>query len=59
MNEVIQKYTEYCLNCPTKPCSNKGCPLNNDIPTFIKLVKEGKVKDAYKILSKTTVLGSI
>ena len=59
MNEEIQKYTEYCLNCPTKLCSNKGCPLNNDIPAFIKQVKEGNVKEAYKILSKTTVLGAI
>lgn len=59
MNEEIQKYTEYCLNCLIKPCSNKGCPLNNDIPSFIKQVKEGNVKEAYKILSKTTVLGSI
>ena len=59
MNEEIQKYTEYCLNCPVKPCSSKGCPLNNDIPSFIKQVKEGNVKEAYKILSKTTVLGSI
>lgn len=31
MNEQIKQYTEYCLNCPIKPCSNKGCPLNNDI----------------------------
>ena len=59
MNEKIQSYTEYCLNCPVKPCSNKGCPLNNDIPTFIKLVKEGKIEEAYKILLETTVLGSI
>ena len=59
MNENIQKYTEYCLNCPVKPCSQKGCPLNNDIPAFIKQVKEGNVEEAYKILSQTTVLGSI
>ena len=59
MNEDIKKYTDYCLNCPVKPCSNKGCPLNNDIPTFIRLVKEGKIEEAYKILSETTVLGSI
>ena len=59
MNEDIKNYTEYCLNCPVKPCSNKGCPLNNDIPTFIRFVKEGKIEDAYKILSETTVLGSI
>ena len=59
MNEQIQKYTEYCLNCPVKPCSNNGCPLNNDIPTFIKLTKEGNIKSAYEVLSNTTVLGSI
>ena len=59
MNKEIHEYTEYCLNCPTKPCSNKGCPLNNDIPTFIKQVKEGNLKEAYKTLSKTTVLGSV
>lgn len=59
MNEKIQKYTENCLNCPMKPCSQKGCPLNNDIPAFIKQVKEGNIEEAYKILSKTTVLGSV
>lgn len=59
MNEETQKYTEYCLNCPVKPCSKRGCPLNNDIPAFIKQVKEGNVKKAYEILSETTVLGSI
>ena len=59
MNENIQKYTEYCLNCPMKPCSNKGCPLNNDIPTFIKLTKEGNIREAYKVLLNTTILGSV
>ena len=59
MNENIHKYAEYCLNCKVKPCSNKGCPLNNDIPTFIKLVKENNVEDAYFTLLQTTILGSI
>lgn len=59
MDKKIQKYAEECLNCKVKPCSNKGCPLSNDIPTFIKLVKEDKIKEAYGVLSKTTVLGSI
>ena len=40
--EEIKEKANYCLNCPVKPCSNKGCPLNNDIPTFIKLTKEDK-----------------
>ena len=33
--EEIEKNAEYCLNCKIKPCSNKGCPLNNNIPEFI------------------------
>ncbi len=59
MNSEIKKDTEYCLHCPMKPCSLKGCPLNNNIPEFIRLTKEGKIEEAYKILSETTVLPAI
>ena len=59
MEEQIKEYAEYCLNCPAKPCSQKGCPLNNDIPAFIHQVKQENIKEAYKILSNTTVLGSV
>ena len=55
----IKEYTEYCLNCKVKPCSNKGCPLSNDIPTFIKYVKEGDIKKAYEVLTNTTMLGAV
>ena len=51
MNEEIQEKSNYCLNCKIKPCSNKGCPLNNDIPAFIKKIKEQNYEEAYKILS--------
>ena len=37
--EEIKNKVEYCLNCPAKPCSIKGCPLNNNIPKFIETVK--------------------
>ena len=57
MNELEK--ANYCLNCPVKPCSNKGCPLGNDIPAFIKAVKEEDYKKAYEILSETTVLQAI
>lgn len=56
--EKIKKDMEYCLNCKTKPCQ-KGCPLSNDIPTFIKLAKDEKIEEAYKSLINTTMLGSI
>lgn len=58
MKEIEEKIN-YCLNCKTKPCSIKGCPLNNNIPEFIKAVKEEKYKEAYKILSETTILPGI
>ena len=57
--EEIKSKTNYCLNCVTKPCSNKGCPLNNNIPGFIKAIKEENYKQAYEILSETTVLESV
>lgn len=59
MNEEIKEKIDYCLNCNLKPCSLKGCPLNNDIPTFIKYMKENKLKDAYEVLCNTTILQSI
>ena len=55
----IKEKSEYCLYCPVKPCSKKGCPLGNDIPTFIKAIKEENYKKAYEILSETTVLEAV
>ena len=55
----IQEKANYCLNCPVKPCSNKGCPLGNNIPGFIKAIKEEDYKKAYEILSETTVLEAV
>ncbi|MGN1327510.1 MAG: FAD-dependent oxidoreductase [Clostridia bacterium] len=52
----MEKIREYCLNCKVKPCSNKGCPLNNDIPNFIH---EKDSKKAFEILCNTTVLPAI
>ena len=57
--EEIKEKVNYCLNCPVKPCANKGCPLGNNIPGFIKAVKEEDYKKAYEILSETTVLEAV
>ena len=59
MNQKIQEKSNYCLNCKLKPCSNKGCPLSNNIPEFIKKIKEQNYKEAYNILQDTTVLQPI
>lgn len=54
----IKKMINYCLNCPLKPCQ-KRCPLENDIPSVIKLAKEGYFLKAFRVLNETTVLASI
>ena len=57
--EKMKEKSEYCLNCAVKPCSNKGCPLGNNIPGFIKAIKEEDYKKAYEILSETTILEAV
>ena len=37
----IKKLADFCVSCVTKPCQ-LGCPLNNDITSFIKNVKNDK-----------------
>lgn len=56
--EEIKKQAEYCLNCKTKPCKT-GCPLQNNIPDFIKCIKEEKYEDAFKVLQATTIFEQI
>ena len=57
--DEIKEKANYCLNCKVKPCSLKGCPLGNNIPEFIKKIKEENYFEAYKILSETTVLQGV
>ena len=54
----MKEKANYCLNCLNKPCQ-KACPLNNNIPEFIKCIKDDNIKGAYEILSETTCLSSI
>ncbi len=56
--EEVKKQAEYCLNCKNKPCQT-GCPLQNNIPDFIKFIKEENHEEAFKILSETTIFEPI
>lgn len=47
-----------CLLCK-KPRCVEGCPVNIDIPGFIAKLRENKVDDAYKIITKTNSLPGI
>lgn len=54
MNE--EEIRRYCLSCKNKPCTNNGCPLENNIQEFIH---EEDYQKAYEILCKTTVLPAV
>ena len=50
----IKEKIDYCAGCVIKPCQ-VGCPLNNDITGFIKLLKENKKEEhATKSTRKAT-----
>ncbi len=55
----FKEKADYCMNCINKPCTLKGCPLNNNIPEFIKRIKEEKYEEAFRVLEKTTVMPAI
>ncbi len=47
-----------CLGCKTQPCVS-GCPVNVQIPSFIKLIAEGKFLEAYGVICSTNALPAI
>lgn len=47
-----------CMCCVTKPCQI-GCPLNIDIPEFIRNVKNNDYEEAFNVLCKSTVLPAV
>ncbi len=64
--EVALGYTEEmavdeaqrCLNCKNMPCV-KGCPVNIDIPGFIKEIANRNFEGAYGIISKSSSLPAV
>ena len=47
-----------CLNCKHKPCTG-GCPVQVDIPAFIRLVAEGDFAGAYAVISRASSLPAV
>jgi glutamate synthase (NADPH) small chain len=66
MLEVAQGYTEAqarieaerCLDCKNAPCV-AGCPVQVDIPGFIKKIKEGDFAGSARVIKRTNLLPSI
>ena len=47
-----------CINCKNAQCV-KGCPVAINIPGFIEKVKEGKIEEAYQIISQDSALPAV
>jgi len=47
-----------CIDCPTPSCM-EGCPVNINIPTFIKNVERGEFLEAAKVLKETSALPAV
>lgn len=47
-----------CLHCKNAKCI-QGCPVNINIPDFIAEVKEGRMEEAYKVISQSSALPAI
>lgn len=56
--ELAQAEAARCLNCKTAPC-RKGCPVEVDIPDFIKYVKEGDMDGAIASLKSYNSLPAV
>lgn len=56
--EMAREEAQRCLQCKNKPCV-AGCPVNVQIPEFIKLAAEGKFEEAYGKIRETNSLPAI
>jgi len=56
--EQALKEASRCLQCKNPACV-KGCPVEIDIPSFIKLIKEGKTDEALKKIKEKNYLPAV
>lgn len=56
--EQAVKEAARCLDCPTPTCIS-GCPVNINIPGFIKEIEKGDILEAARVLKKTNALPAV
>ena len=56
--EQVKVEANRCLNCKNPRCV-KGCPVNIQIPDFIKALKEDDLEKAGEVIRETSMLPSV
>lgn len=56
--EDAQREAHRCLDC-AKPSCIEGCPVNIDIPSFIKNIERGNIVGAARVLKDTSSLPAV
>jgi glutamate synthase (NADPH/NADH) small chain len=56
--EEAQAEASRCIQCPKRPCT-EGCPVEVDIPDFIKAIRDGDMPEAVRMLKSKNSLPGI
>ena len=56
--EIAVEEAKRCIGCPKRPCV-AGCPVEVDIPSFVKLISEGKFAEAAAKIKEKNSLPAI
>ena len=56
--ELALREATRCLDCPNPGCVS-GCPVNINIPAFIKNIQRGHIDDAARVLKLTSALPAV
>ena len=57
-HEMALKEANRCIQCPKRPCID-GCPVNVDIPEFIKAVRDNDMPESVRIMKGKNALPGI
>ena len=57
-HDMALKEANRCIQCPKRPCID-GCPVNVDIPEFIKAVRDNDMPESVRIMKGKNALPGI